>query len=165
MNAQLKAILLTVLTLSLFIIALVELSGVSRTALFHKLGMEENHSHAMPVQEEDSRVKKAAAMPKTEISFEESHFDFGTIREGEVVSHSFKFRNTGSSPLLLAKIVTSCGCTTPSFSKEPVLPGESGEITIAFDSKNRKGTNNKNVIIFSNAQQERMSIGFSAIVE
>lgn len=166
MNQQLKAILLTVLTLSLFIIALVELSGVSRTALFNKLGIEDSHSHAvMPKSEQENREEKAAAMPKTEISFQETNFDFGTIQEGEVVTHSFKFRNTGASPLLIANTIASCGCTTPSFSKDPVLPGGEGEITVRFDSKGRKGMNRKNVIVVSNAQQDKMSIGFTAQVE
>lgn len=166
MNAQLKAVLLTVLTLSLFIIALVELSGVSRTALFNKLGMEDSHNHAaLPRQETESREQQAAAMPKTEITFETTSHDFGTIKEGEEVSYSYKFRNTGNSPLLIANTIASCGCTTPSFSKEPVMPGAEGEITVAFNSKGRKGMNRKNVLVVSNAQQDKISIGFTAMVE
>lgn len=166
MNAQLKAVLLTVLTLSLFIIALVELSGVSRTALFNKLGIEDSHNHTvLPRQEQESREQQAAALPKTEITFETTNHDFGTIKEGEEVTYRYKFRNTGKSPLLIANTIASCGCTTPSFSKEPVLPGAQGEITVAFDSKGRKGMNRKNVLVVSNAQQEKISIGFSVMVE
>ena len=165
MNKQLKAILLTVLTLSLFILALVELSGISRTALFNKLGIEEEHSHTeMPRNEEITREQKAATMPKTEVSFRDSLYDFGTIKEGEVVHHDFKFRNVGESPLLIASAIASCGCTIPTFSKEPVLPGQEGQITVQFNSKGRKGINRKNVIVVSNAQQDRISIGFTANV-
>lgn len=166
MNSQLKAVLLTVLTLSLFIIALVELSGISRTALFNKLGIADNHTHAaLPKSEQQQREERAAAMPKTEITFADTKHDFGTIKEGEIVRHSYKFKNTGSSPLYIANTIASCGCTTPTFSKEPIMPGQEGEIVVEFNSKGRKGMNQKNVLVVSNAQQDKISIGFDAMVE
>ncbi|HEV7382842.1 MAG TPA: DUF1573 domain-containing protein, partial [Dyadobacter sp.] len=52
-----------------------------------------------------------------------SSFDFGTIQEGEVVEHTFNFRNDGEYPLILSNITSSCGCTTPEWPKEPIKSG------------------------------------------
>lgn len=160
MNQQLKTILLTVLTLSLFAIALVELSGVSSTALFNKYNIGEGgHVHEDEGQIQE-REKKMKAMPKTTITFVDTKHDFGTITEGEKVKHAYKFKNTGDNPLLISNAVASCGCTVPSYPKKPIAPGEEGEIVVEFNSTNRVGQQKKNVLIYSNGQQEAMSIGF-----
>jgi hypothetical protein len=66
---------------------------------------------------------------------------------------------------MISDALASCGCTVPSFSKEPVLPGNDGEILVEFNTKGRKGKNHKSVIIVSNANQEKVSISFDAEVE
>lgn len=166
MNQQLKTILLTVLTLSLFAIALVELSGVSSTALFNKYGIGEGGSHQhedeVLVDKRDARMK---SMPKTQISFDDTKHDFGVITEGEIAKHAYHFKNTGDQPLLISKAIASCGCTVPSYPKQPIPPGGEGDIVVEFNSKNRVGKQNKNVLVYSNAQQEAMSIGFSVEVK
>ncbi len=164
MNAQLKTILLTVATLSLFAIALVELSGVSRTALFNRFSIEDHHrAHAH--EETESVKEKIAQLPKTEIRFEETMHQFGKIKEGTVARHDFKFTNIGDHPLIIFKTDASCGCTVPSYPKEPIAPGGTGTITVEFNSKGRPGHQKKMLIIHSNAQQEALSIGFEAEVE
>ena len=121
MNQQLKTVLLTVLTLSVFVLALVELSGVSKTALINKFGGEEEHGH---VHEHGTEGKsKTSNLPKTTIEFEETKHNFGTIKEGEKVKHIYKFKNTGDNPLIISNAVASCGCTVPSYPKEPIPPG------------------------------------------
>jgi hypothetical protein len=166
MNAQLKTILLTIASLSLFVIALVELSGVSSTALFNKYGIGSGGSQqTMPKAEADQRVQQAAAMPKTIIVFDDTKYSFGKIKEGEVVKHAYRFRNAGKAPLLISRAEASCGCTVPSFPKDPIPPGGEGEIVVQFDSHNRRGHQQKNVLIWSNGQLEKMSIGFDAEVE
>ncbi len=165
MNQQLKTILLTILTLSVFAIALVELSGVSSNALFNKYNIGEGgHVH----EDENAvknREKQMKAMPKTTISFDDTKHDFGTITEGEKVKHAYKFKNTGSNPLLISNAVASCGCTVPSYPKKPIAPGEEGEIIVEFNSTNRVGQQKKNVLIYSNGQEEAMSIGFNVEVK
>lgn len=166
MNAQLKTVLLTLLTLSVLAIAIVELSGVSQTALFNKYSI--GAATSADIKELNSRSElqdRVAAMPKTKISFAETHFDFGKIKEGTRVRHTFTFTNTGTHPLLIADAIASCGCTVPSFSKAPVAPGEQGTIEVEFNSANRKGVNHKNIVIVSNAERERVAIGFDATVE
>lgn len=173
MTSQLKTILLTVLTLSAFMIALVELSGVSSTALFNKynIGIGSHGDHAEKTAtspnetEAEQRQEKVMAMPKTTITFDETKFDFGKIKEGDVVKHAYHFRNTGTAPLLISKAEVSCGCTVPSFPKEPIAPGADGDIMVQFDSHGKPGHQEKNVIIHSNAQVDKMSIGFTAEVE
>jgi hypothetical protein len=172
MNQQLKTVLLTILTLSCFVIALVELSGVSKTALFNKLGMEgadgHNHSHNAAdaayteVQKKEAEGKK---MEKTTMEFTETKHNFGTITEGEKVKHAFHFKNTGDKPLLIWNAVASCGCTVPSFPKEPIPPGGEGDIEVEFNSENRPGKQQKNVLVYSNAQAESISIGFEVEVK
>ena len=155
MNQQIKTVLLTVGAMSLFVIALVELSGVSKTALFNKFSDSEEH---------ELLEHKVASMPKTIIAFEDTKHKFGTIKEGEKVKHAFKFTNRGENPLVIEKAVASCGCTVPSYPKEPIAPGAGGEILVEFNSEGRVGHQQKNVMIYSNGQQEAMSIGFEAEV-
>lgn len=166
MNTQLKTVLLTILTLSVLVIAIIELSGISQTALFNKYSI--GSATSADIKELNSRSQlqdKVSVMPKTKISFEETHFDFGKIKEGAKVRHTFTFTNTGDNPLLIADAIASCGCTVPSFSKNPVAPGEKGTIEVEFNSANREGANHKNIVIVSNAERERVSIGFDALVE
>ena len=75
--------------------------------------------------------------PVTSIEFEETEFDFGMVMEGEKVSHTYKFKNTGSEPLIISNAKATCGCTVPSWPREPIAPGESSEIKVQFDTKNK----------------------------
>lgn len=85
------------------------------------------------------------------ITFEESKYDFGSVVQGGVVDHVFKFKNTGTQPLIISNIGVSCGCTTPEWTKEPVAPGKSGTIAAHFNSAGKMGMQNKVLTIESNA--------------
>ena len=86
------------------------------------------------------------------LTWDENAFDFGDIRQGEKVEHTFKFRNTGSQPLIITNVSTQCGCTTPKgWPRDPVMPGGHGEITISFDSAGKIGRQNKVATVISNA--------------
>lgn len=88
--------------------------------------------------------------PTTTIEFEEKEFDFGTIDEGEKVSHTYKFTNTGNEPLIIKDAKGSCGCTVPSWPKDPIAPGGTGEMLVEFNSKGKSGSQNKRVTITAN---------------
>ncbi|MEQ9442413.1 MAG: DUF1573 domain-containing protein [Cyclobacteriaceae bacterium] len=88
----------------------------------------------------------------SKFEFEETTHDFGTITEGEVVEHTFKFTNTGEAPLVIQNTSASCGCTTPSYSREPVAPGETGEVQVKFNSQSRPGVQNKTITITANTE-------------
>jgi len=81
---------------------------------------------------------------------EEKAFDFGTLEEGEKVEHVFKFTNTSTNPLIISNARGSCGCTVPEWPKEPIAPGEDGEIKVKFDSKGKKGKQSKTVTLTAN---------------
>jgi len=90
-----------------------------------------------------------AAQPKLE--FEKAVHDFGQIKEADgAAEYSFIFRNTGSEPLLINNVKASCGCTTPSWTREPVAPGASGQITARYNTLNRPGPFNKTLTVTSN---------------
>lgn len=166
MNSTIKTILLTVLTLSVFAIALVELSGVSNTALFNKFGIgDPDHAHEMPQKDAAARDEKMKAMPKTMIEVAEPQFNFGHMKEGDKVSHTYLVKNIGQNPLFISNIQVSCGCTAPSFPKEPILPGQQGEVTLEFNSAGKAGSVQKNALIIANADNAPFSIGFKAEVE
>jgi len=88
--------------------------------------------------------------PTTTIKFEETEFDFGTVDQGEKVTHIYKFANTGNEPLIISNAKGSCGCTVPNWPKEPIPVGGSGEIQVQFDSKGKKNKQSKKVTITAN---------------
>lgn len=85
------------------------------------------------------------------ISFETEVIDYGTIEQHSDGTRLFAFTNEGDAPLLITNVKTSCGCTVPSYSKEPILPGKSGELKIKYDTK-RLGAFTKTITVTSNAE-------------
>jgi hypothetical protein len=98
------------------------------------------------------------------IKFEEEVHDFGKIIEGETVSYSFKFTNTGKSDLVIADVSTSCGCTVPSFPKTPIHPKEQGVIKISFNSAGKRGFQTKNIVVVANTQPNSTIVKIKAQV-
>jgi hypothetical protein len=166
MNDTLKTVLLTTITLSVFTIAMIEISGVSRTALFNKYkGKEYATSGNNSIEEQVIIDKKVQTMPKTTFEFKETKLDFGTMIDGEKKSGVYEIRNTGANPLLISGITVSCGCTAPSYPKEPIMPGQAGSIILEFNSAGKGGdTVNKNALVKCNSAEAPYSIGFTAIV-
>ena len=85
---------------------------------------------------------------------EETH-DFGVIKEGPIASFDFEFTNTGKEPLIIQSCSASCGCTTPDWTRTPVLPGKKGKITVKYNTQGRPGSFNKTVYIASNAKSDK----------
>lgn len=86
------------------------------------------------------------------MKFAEAEFDFGDIKPNSTVRHTFTFTNAGKSPLLIEDATASCGCTTPSWTKEPVAPGASGTMEVQFDSRGKQGIISKQVAVRANTQ-------------
>lgn len=96
-------------------------------------------------------VLTAGAQAK--ISFKKIEHDFGEINEIDGMANtSFKFTNTGDSPLIISKVTASCGCTTPEWSAEPVAPGKTGEIKVGYNPKGRPGVFRKSISVIANAE-------------
>lgn len=87
------------------------------------------------------------------IEFKEDSYDFKELSEGPQATHEFKFTNTGKEPLILSNVRASCGCTTPSWPKEPILPGKDGTIVVTYNTQGRPGPFTKSVTISSNASE------------
>ncbi len=85
------------------------------------------------------------------LTFETSNYYFGKIEKGEKVSYSFKFRNTGKMPLIIKEAIATCGCTVPEVPKEPIKPGQAGELNVVFNSAGKTGRQDKIVSVRSNA--------------
>ncbi len=94
---------------------------------------------------------KAGTTAGPAIVFEEVKYDFGSVVQGGTVDHTFKFKNTGTAPLVISNIGVSCGCTTPEWTKAPVMPGKTGTIAAHFNSAGKMGMQNKVLTIESNA--------------
>lgn len=102
--------------------------------------------------------------PLPAFSFEKTEHDFGTIKEGEIVSYTFKFKNTGEAPLIISKVQPSCGCTAPDWSKEPIPVGGEGFVKVEFDSNGKPNIQNKSVTVTANTWPQAMTLRFKAMV-
>ncbi|HEX9956936.1 MAG TPA: DUF1573 domain-containing protein [Fibrella sp.] len=84
-------------------------------------------------------------------TFAKEAHDFGKVEQGKPVTHVFTFKNTGTAPIVVTDAVASCGCTKPSWSKEPVAPGQTGQVSATFNAAGM-GPFNKTVTVTSNAK-------------
>lgn len=87
-----------------------------------------------------------------EIKFEEEVYDFGKMTQGETVSHAFYFKNTGGKNLIVSGASGSCGCTVPSWPKEPIKSGGQGKINVVFNSEGKSGYQEKTVTLVTNCE-------------
>lgn len=95
-------------------------------------------------------ISKKAEENMPVLTFEKTLHDFGKVIQGERLSYTFKFKNTGKSNLIISNTTATCGCTTSIPPKEPIKPGQSGEIVVTFDSKNKHGNETYSVVVAAN---------------
>lgn len=100
-------------------------------------------------------------MPK--MVFETEVLDYGTVEQGSDGEREFHFTNKGNSPLIITEAQKSCGCTVPSFPKEPILPGKSSVIHVKYDTK-RLGPINKTITLISNDERPSLVLRIKGIV-
>ena len=91
----------------------------------------------------------------TTVAWLDSAKDFGKIQEGQKLEVAFRFRNTGNKPLVIERVQPSCGCTVAEQPKEPIPPGEEGQIKASFNSEGRVGTNHKTLYVYANMKDAR----------
>ena len=111
-------------------------------------------------------AKNIKEMPTNvpKFDFEHTDFNFGTVKEGEMVEHVYKFKNTGNAPLIVSKATASCGCTVPSWPKKPILPGQTSEIQVRFNSTNKPNQQVKTITIEANTVPELTKLQLSGFV-
>lgn len=121
------------------------------------------------VQSVPTETPAAAADAKPDgplpvLNFETTDHDFGTITEGQKVSYTYKIKNTGEAPLIIQSAQPSCGCTVPTFSKDPIPVGGTGFVTAEFDSSGKPGINNKTITVTANTWPKVTTLRFKAMV-
>jgi hypothetical protein len=193
MHKNYLVVLFTVFTLSVFTLVIIELTGVTRNSLFSLLkghkrdenGNEEYngnfyskegevyHGEIYP-EETITRTQRVARMPKTTIHLYEDKYNFGNVSFGSVLKHTFRFKNTGQNPLMIAKTDVQCGCTVANFPDETIAAGKNGEITVEFNTTMYSGSGadrspvtgheEKTISIHSNAIPDNVKISVEADV-
>lgn len=100
----------------------------------------------------------------TSLQWIDSAQDYGRINEGQKLAISFRFKNVGNKPLILESVQPTCGCTVADYPKEPIPPGEEGEITGEFDSQGREGLQRKHITVVSNTNPVQQDVSFQVMV-
>jgi len=97
------------------------------------------------------------------IEFKTDVIDYGTIEKGSNGVRVFEFTNTGDAPLVISNVKSTCGCTVPKKPKGPIMPGESGEIEVKYDTK-RVNPIRKTITVFSNAETPTVALKIKGLV-
>lgn len=110
---------------------------------------------------------KTKAENYAEITFDTLRYDFGKFSKDEPrVSCSFPFKNTGTAPLIIHQAIATCGCTVPTYTKEPIKPGEKGKIDVTYDGKDKfPGHFQKTITVRSNAINEVVRLTIEGMME
>lgn len=107
-----------------------------------------------------------SAFSQADIQFEHRAHDFGTIKEVDgAVAYDFEFVNRGNAPILIKNVESSCGCTSPEWTKQPVLPGKKGFVKATFNPKDRPGFFDKTITVYSNARTPVVELKIRGTVE
>lgn len=147
---------------SIFIVALV--AAFTFTSCKENASEKVNAENAEMTSSEsaENTTENTGAYPV--MSFDKTEHDFGTIAQGTNVEHLFTFTNTGEAPLIISDAKGSCGCTVPEFTKDPVAPGEKGEMLVKF---NGSGQNQRtiSVNVSTNTEKGTERVTIKAFVE
>jgi len=100
----------------------------------------------------------ATTLKAEDMSFKDASHDFGTVAEGPDAVTEFTFVNNGKEPIVIEKAQPSCGCTVPTFSKEPIAPGATGTINVAYHTKGKPNPFTKTITVVSNAGTKVLTI-------
>lgn len=118
-----------------------------------------------PVNPNEALIKEAQSKPITNIAVSENTFDFGVLKKGAVKSHTYVITNTGTNPLIISEVKPGCGCTIPEFTKDPILPGKKGNITLKFESEGFDGVVHKSADVYANVAKAPFTINFIANIK
>jgi len=99
------------------------------------------------------------------IKFDKEEHDFGTLLQGEVVSYSFHFTNTGNMPLIISEVGSSCGCTVGDYPREPIAPGKTGDIKVTYNSAGHHGFQSRILTVMSNTNPAKTTLRIKGKVQ
>ena len=140
---------------------------MKRISIFLFLALGLSISLTAQAVEAPVAVEEAVEAPATDgaqMEFQETTIDYGTIEQGSDPYRFFSFTNTGNAPLVITNAKGSCGCTVPTYPKEPILPGTDGEIKVRYDT-NRVGPFTKRVTLTTNVGDEPIILTIKGKVE
>ncbi len=107
-----------------------------------------------------------AQAKKPRAVFKETAYNFGKVKQGDVVNHEFVFKNEGNVPLVIDRVETTCGCTAALVSDQKILPGKEGRIKTTFDTRGYSGKMTRYVyLISSNAERDRTELSLTVDIE
>jgi len=118
--------------------------------------------HANVIFAQDASESDTLAF--AQIYFDKMSFNFGDLTQGDKIEHIFEFKNVGKSPLILSNVLSTCGCTVPEWSKEPILYDSTGAIKVIFDSSLKIGRQNKVITVRSNSKQGDFHLKITGMV-
>lgn len=110
------------------------------------------------------QAREAGSKQITTVQWIDSVRDFGKIIEGQKLAISFRFKNTGDKPLVIESVHPACGCTVADYPKQPLKPGEEGEITGEFNSEGREGQQHKEITVTTNTPAHTQNLIFEVTV-
>ena len=126
-----------------------------------------NNSSAVSKDQEEtiSESTTTETAPITTLTFQNSSHDFGTTKEGSVISHLYSFTNKSDRVITITKANASCGCTVPNWPKDPIQPGETGDIYVEFNSTGKQGKQTKTVRVYTDVQEDPIKLSLTGTVE
>ncbi|MCQ4035607.1 DUF1573 domain-containing protein [Kaistella montana] len=147
------------------LVAVLGITSCKKDQKADQLIVEDQTAAAAAAPTQEDLVKEAQAKPLTTVALSESDFEFGKIKKGEHVEHVYEVTNTGTNPLIISQVKPGCGCTVPDYTKDPILPGQKGQITLKFDSSNFDGLVNKQAEVYANVEKAPIVLTFSADIQ
>ncbi|WP_075343626.1 DUF1573 domain-containing protein [Tenacibaculum agarivorans] len=119
-----------------------------------------NADNVVQAQKRDKEIGQGAPS----ITFDKETYDFGTVEEGFVVETTFKVTNSGKSDLVITEAKASCGCTVPTWPKEPIKPGETADVQVKFNTSGKPNQQSKTVTLFTNTEKGQELLKVSGMV-
>tara|TARA_Y100000589_G_scaffold332344_1_gene392097 strand:- start:68118 stop:68642 length:525 start_codon:yes stop_codon:yes gene_type:complete len=155
MKENIKIALLALLTVTMVYDVFIKdeevtTANATKPSVVAKPGVELKPANNTPAPQPEKPKLASETRPKTTIQFNEMEHDFGDIYQDSKNEYVFKFKNTGNEPLIIENAVGSCGCTVPEYPKEPIKPGEEGEIKVVYSPGKQKAQQQKTVTITAN---------------
>lgn len=151
--------------LSLLFALSVQCSKTEKTAATPETQTTEDILAGGKAYRPEDMANDAKKYPLTNLVLSSSNFDFGKIKKGAQVSHVYEVTNTGKNPLIISSVRPGCGCTAPEYTKEPILPGKKGNITLKFDSQNFDGKVVKQAEVYTNTEHTPITLTFTADIQ
>ena len=113
----------------------------------------------------NSKSASETSNKQAAIKFDKEEHDFGTLLQGEVVTYSFHFTNTGNMPLIISEVGSSCGCTVGDYPREPIAPGKAGDIKVTYNSSGHHGFQSRFLTVMSNTNPAKTTLRIKGTVQ